>query len=362
MRLAITGGGTGGHVYPALELARQARDRGIDVLYIGSLRGQEGKACEREEVPFVGFPSGPVYSLKTARGWAALLRILRASAMAGKALDRFDPHAVLSTGGYSSAPVVRAAAGRGIPYVIHEQNSVPGRTNVLFSKKAHAVATVFRSGAEHFPKARVVRTGMPIRREIRESAQGSFRFQHRLPGDQPIVFVVGGSQGSAAVNEAALATAVRMARSEVQWLHVAGPNNYDAAMNTLRKLGVGDNYELRAYLDAEEMGAALFSCSVVVGRSGGSIAEIAAYRKPSVLIPLPTAFANHQLMNAREFEAMGAASVVEQSSMTPADLEGRILMWIHDTAKREAAAAALAEWDISDAADRILSLIEEAAA
>lgn len=362
MRLAITGGGTGGHVYPALELARSARERGWEVRYYGSLRGQEGHVCRREGIDFAGYPVGPVPSMRTPRGWWAMGKILRASGAITRDFERWQPDVLLATGGYSSSAPLQAAAKLGLPFLIQEQNTVPGRTNLLFGPKAHAVATVFRNAECHWKRARVVRCGMPIRREIRESDQGRLRFGHTPEGSAPVVLVMGGSQGSAAVNEAALATAVRMANVEVRWLHVTGPDKYEATMTTLRRLAVTHDYEVRAFLDAHEMAAALFSATVVLSRSGSSLAEIAAYRKPSVLVPLPTAFADHQTHNAREFVEMGAALMLDQRTMTPMDVEGRLLTWLYDEPLREHAAAALGEWDVPDAVDRILGLAEEAAA
>lgn len=363
MKLAVTGGGTGGHVFPALELALEARSRGWEVCYLGSLRGQESRAADRAGIPFRGFPSEPLYSLKSPRGWKAAFNLYRANQMAKKALRDFSPDVLVSTGGYASAPVANAAGNLGIPYVLHEQNTVPGRTNRLLSKRAFAVATVFRSGAEHFAGCRVERTGMPIRKDLRDSAQGRLGVGQGMPGHSPILLVMGGSQGALALNDAALATAVRMASTEVQWLHVTGMAHFDSTLVTKQKMAVTAPYEVKAYLEAEEMASALFSSSLAICRSGaGTIAELAAFRKPAILVPYPHAFGNHQLHNAKEMESIGAATVLQQADLQPSALEGRIQMWLTDGALQAAAVIALAEWDIPDAVQRILKLVEEAAA
>lgn len=358
MRLIVTGGGTGGHVFPALEIALAARRRGDEVLYLGSLRGQEGRACERARLDFAGFPTEPLYSLRSWRGWRAAVGILRATGAARRRVRAFRPDVVFSAGGYSSAPVVGAARGLGVPYVIHEQNSAPGRTNKMFSLQARCVATVFHAASKAFPGARVVRTGMPIRRELRDSAQGKLSFaQERPRPGEPLLLVMGGSQGAAALNDAALATAVRMAEKEVRWLHVTGPSHFESTINSMRRLGVLSRFQIKAYLEAEEMAAALFACDLAICRSGGSIAELAAFRKPSILVPLPTAIGDHQRLNALEFEAMGAAIILPQADLQPSTLEARILAWLYDEDRRAAAASALAEWDAPDAVDHILSLL-----
>lgn len=360
MRLVVTGGGTGGHVYPALEIARAAKAAGHQVLYLGSLRGQEGKLCHESGFEFAGFASEPITSWRKPRGWRAALRIYQASRKARAKLEAWRADVVFSTGGYSSAPIVQAAKVAGIPYVIHEQNTVPGRTNRLLGRHAAAIATTFRTGHEHFGKVKVVRTGMPIRQELRQSAQGNL-FGHQSPDTKPLILVMGGSQGATRLNEAAMATATRMAGVGAHWLVAAGPKNYEGLLESKQKLGIGGEFDVRAFLDADEMASALFRASVVVCRSGGSLAELAAFRKPSVLIPLPIAMGNHQFTNAKEFEAMGAAMILEQSELATSTLEARIRHWLADPNAYQAAQEALADWDIPDAADRILALIEEAA-
>lgn len=361
MKIVVTGGGTGGHIYPALEVARELIAAGDEVAYFGSFRGQEGLACERAGVAFTAFPSEPLYRFTSLRGLKGALNLARSMVLARKALMRHRPDAVFSTGGYSSAPVVGAAERLGIPFVIHEQNTVPGRTNRMLSRNAHAVATVFRTGAEHFPGARVVRTGMPIRPEFRRGQQGSLGFETR-PSNLASVLVTGGSQGASALNEAALSTATRMTDGSLHWLHITGPKHYEGMLETLRKFGVGDGYELRAFLQAEEISSAMFACTLAVCRSGaGTLAELAALRKPSVLIPYTAAFGNHQYTNALEFVDMGAALMLEEKDLIPSALESRILAWLHDEPLQQHAARALAEWDVPDAVQRIVTLVREAA-
>jgi UDP-N-acetylglucosamine--N-acetylmuramyl-(pentapeptide) pyrophosphoryl-undecaprenol N-acetylglucosamine transferase len=361
MRIVVTGGGTGGHVYPAIEVAKAARDRGWEVCYFGSHRGQEGKICKDEGFDFQGFPSEPIYSIKSIKGLKAAGNIWRATQLAKKCLVAYRPQAVFSTGGYSSAPVVSAAKALGIPYVIHEQNTVPGRTNHYLAKRAYAVATTFFEAEKAFPGIKVVRTGMPVRRQLRSGAQGQL-FGHETPHDKPLILVMGGSQGAVVLNEAAMSCAMRMSRTGAHWLTVAGTKNYDAMHSSLQKLAIGNEFDLRAYLDGDEMANALFKASVVVCRSGGSLAELAVFRKPSVLVPFPSAMGNHQYYNAKEFADMGAALILEQKDLEPALLEARILAWLDDPLVYENAQRALAAWDVPDAVDRILNLLAEAAA
>ncbi len=362
MRLIVTGGGTGGHVFPALETATQARERGWDVQFYGAARGQEVGACERAAMPLRVFQTGPVYKPLTPKGARSLISLLRATSAVLKAFDEDRPQAVFATGGYAAAPVMQAARKRRVPLVVHEQNTVPGRTNLLFGRHAYAVCTAFHGTARHFRDANVVRTGMPVRRALRQSAQGRLSLEHGHGSASPVVLVMGGSQGSSALNDMALSTAVRMAKSEVQWLHVTGTSHFDVTNESLQRMAVRSDYKVRAYLDADEMAAALFECSLAWCRSGaGTLAELAAFRKPSLLVPYPHAFGDHQRHNALEFVAMGAAEVVAQGEMNPAQVEARILSWLMDKDRRMQAESALAEWDVPDAVDRIIAIIERAA-
>jgi UDP-N-acetylglucosamine--N-acetylmuramyl-(pentapeptide) pyrophosphoryl-undecaprenol N-acetylglucosamine transferase len=281
---------------------------------------------------------------------------------ASRSLVGFQPDVVFSTGGYASAPVVSAAKSLRVPYVIHEQNSVPGRTNRILGQSATCVCTVFESTAQFFPNGRARHTGLPIRKELRQSAQGRLPMTHSIAKAAPIVLVMGGSQGSAAINDMALATAVRMSTTPVQWLHVTGAKHFEQTIASKDKMAVRSDYTVKAYLDADEMASALFSCSLAVCRSGaGTLAELAAFRKPSILVPFPTAFGGHQRLNALEFEKIGAAEVVEQSGLRAAVLETKIEGWLQDAGRRDRAAESLAAWDKPDAAERILGILEEAA-
>jgi UDP-N-acetylglucosamine--N-acetylmuramyl-(pentapeptide) pyrophosphoryl-undecaprenol N-acetylglucosamine transferase len=319
--------------------------------------------ADRVGLPFVGFVSTPVYKVYTPAGLKSLLRLLKASQAARRKLEELRPEAIFSTGGYASAPVVQAAKKLGIPFVIHEQNSVPGRTNKILGQSAKAVCTVFHGAESHFPKDRVHRTGMPVREEFRNAEQGRLDFDAvNGQGHQPLVLIMGGSQGSAALNDAALATAARMARAEVQWIHITGTKHFESTMHSKEKLAIRSEYDLRAYVDGPQMAEAMFSSCLAVCRSGaGSLTELAAMRKPGILVPYPYAHSQHQLRNAEEFTAMGAAEILLQDQLHAAGLEGRILGWLNDPDRIRQAQEALAEWDIVDSVPRILKIVHEAA-
>lgn len=178
----------------------------------------------------------------------------------------------------------------------------------------------------------------------------------------PTILVVGGSQGAMAINEAALGAAQRMVNQDLHWIHVTGPKNFQECYPSYERLGLKDTYQMHAFLGATEMAAAYSRATVVVGRSGAStLAELAAFRLPSVVTPYPHAFADHQVHNAKEFAEMGAALMLSQADLMPAELDKQIQFWLGDVERREQAAKALALWDAPDAAERIFELIQFAA-
>jgi UDP-N-acetylglucosamine--N-acetylmuramyl-(pentapeptide) pyrophosphoryl-undecaprenol N-acetylglucosamine transferase len=340
--VVITGGGTGGHIYPALEVGRALREGQADIEYLGSNRGQEGSICGRQNIPFTGFESRPLYSLRTSAGWKSLMLLLRATAAAKKVLKAKNPDLVFSTGGYSAAPVMAAARSLRIPYTIHDTNSVPGRSNRIFASKAAAFTCTFHCTVGLIPGA--VRTGQPIRRELRAAAQ------ELRPVGRPFVIGVGGSQGSQFINET-LPPAAGHLKLPADVLLATGRNNFDSVETKQ------PNVRLVPYLETDELVDAYRKATVAVARSGGAVAEFALFGLPSVLIPLPTSADSHQLRNAEEFAAFGGAILLEQRDASPLRLAEAIDAWHTDEPRQTAAREALRKWDAPDATDRIVEII-----
>ena len=274
--------------------------------------------------------------------------------MASRALQEIKPAVVFSTGGYSSAPVVRAAKVLGIPYVLHEANSIPGRSIKLFAESAKAVAVTFKRSEKEFTGCRVVRTGMPVRKELREMAKKPPATQ-----DHTLAFVFGGSQGAGFLNEHMPGIAKLMADDRIDWLHSTGPRHIEAVKREVQTLGL-EHYTCEPYLQGNAMAQAYQYATVVISRSGGSLAELAAFGLPSVLVPLPSAAGNHQYHNAKEFADMGAAIIQTEDQFEPNRFAAAIREWLASPERRVAAKNALGSWDIPDATERIVGLIAEA--
>jgi UDP-N-acetylglucosamine--N-acetylmuramyl-(pentapeptide) pyrophosphoryl-undecaprenol N-acetylglucosamine transferase len=348
MNVIVTGGGTGGHVYPALEIGRELKQHGARVTVLGSRRGMEGPASERAGFPFAAYDAQPLYSLRTRRGWQSLVALLRAIPEATRLLAESKAERVVSTGGYSAAPCLYAARKARLPMVLHESNSIPGRTHRLFAGHAQAFTYVFQTTREHAP-LHADRTGQPVRASLVEAAAQT------NPGRE--VLVVGGSQGSAFLNDFVPQVVAHLPGDVTVW-HSVGPGNFDALSPRPRP----DTYRIVPYFDANEMAARYQSAGVALARSGGTLAEFALFALPSVLVPLPNSADHHQGFNALEFARIGAADVRWQPNSPPwrsvpearaSEVAARLMDWLDNAEKRAVAAQALREWYVPNAAAKI---------
>jgi UDP-N-acetylglucosamine--N-acetylmuramyl-(pentapeptide) pyrophosphoryl-undecaprenol N-acetylglucosamine transferase len=352
----ITGGGTGGHVYPALALASELVTRGHSrdtIRFVGARRGIEARV-----VPDAGY----AIDLLPGRGfqrrlspanvrsaWDTLVAFVRAR----RVIQRVRPRVVVGVGGYASLPCLVAARLRRVPAVVHEQNAAPGLANRV-AVRMGATPAVSLPGT---PLRGAVVTGNPVRREIAAT--------RRAPGaGRPLVAVFGGSLGAVRINEAVLGLYDRWRdRHDVAVHHVAGPRNYEdcaARLVALRKPGDALAYELVAY--EEHMEKLYAQTTVAVCRSGAvTVAELAAAGVPAVLVPLPGAPGDHQARNAEALATAHAAVLVPDQECDGARLDAELAALLTDPARLESMAAAARQLARPDAAARLADLVEEVA-
>ncbi|MGI8923981.1 MAG: undecaprenyldiphospho-muramoylpentapeptide beta-N-acetylglucosaminyltransferase [Fimbriimonadales bacterium] len=355
MRIVVTGGGTGGHVYPALEVAKAAVSEGQEVRYLGSLRGIERSACEHAGVSFTGYPSSPIPRLVSPAGLVSAYRILRSSAAVRQDLKKWKPDVVLSMGGYAASPVLTAARWMRLPLVLHEQNSVPGRTNLMAAGAARKVCIVFAEAEAYFPGKSVV-TGMPIRSGLLDVVR------HAAGRETFFTLSYGGSQGSAALNEAILTMAAQVGTQDLTWLQITGPKLFEEVAKALERVCAPPNFQARAFLQADEIAAAYERADLAIVRSGcGTITELASFGVPAIFVPLPQAYANHQYHNAKAIEGIGGGEVLLQKDLTPESLRAAWQGWRSDAERRRQAADALQAWSRRDGTQRVLSVVKEVA-
>jgi UDP-N-acetylglucosamine--N-acetylmuramyl-(pentapeptide) pyrophosphoryl-undecaprenol N-acetylglucosamine transferase len=337
LRIVIAGGGTGGHLYPGIAVAREllARHRNAVVTFAGTARGIESRVVPRE-----GFELDVLRSagLKGASA-AALLRglvLLPLSALdAWRIISRRSPNLVIGVGGYSSGPVVLAAAVRGFRTLLLEQNAVPGLTNRLLSWVVSAAAVTFESTVTYFGRRGFV-AGNPVRPEF-FSEEGRTLTARVGP---PRILIFGGSQGAHAINMAMVEAAPLLAAHPggLAVTHKTGERDLEHVRDAYRRAGLDARVEPFLYAMDREMKEA----DVVISRAGATtIAELTAAGRPALLIPLPTAADDHQMRNAAAFAVAGAAVVIPQKTATGETLANELQVLLDDRELRAKMAAAM---------------------
>ncbi len=350
MRLVVTGGGTGGHIYPALAVAEMVQGmtpandaNGNTVTYVGKIDGLESELVPQngvafEGIRFYGMPRGksPLLPFQLlAWGW----KLREARAHARTILQRLQPDVVFGTGGYVSAPVLMAAHSLNIPYVVHEPDAKPGLVNQLMSRNAAIITTSFSEGAEslgHRPEQQVLVTGNPIRGRIGALSKAEALRQLGIdwPSEQPVLLVTGGSQGARRINQAiveALPTLLNDFGFAVA--HLTGKKRYDETVAALKQshpaIQNHPHYWLRPY--SGEMAALLAIADLAVCRAGSlSLSEMAVCGVPTLLIPYPFAAADHQHKNAQACVRVGASLMLEDDECTGDNLLATLRPLMHE--------------------------------
>lgn len=366
MRVLLAGGGTAGHVFPALALARRLVDRdGAEVSFAGTAAGVEARLVSEAGIPFTAVEARPfVRELSTAalRAPLSLVRSLKACRPLAREAD-----VVVGMGGYVSGPVVTAAIRERRPVVLHEQNSVPGLANRLFSRRARTVALTFAEAARALPRrARTVVTGNPVRsRVLRVLEEPDVLAKEAvetlgLEAARRTVLVFGGSQGALHVDRAAVeACALLGDRDDLQVLLLTGEAHHPGVE---RALAEGSSLLVRTLPFLERMELAYSVADLVVARAGAtSIAEITALGLPSLLVPYPYATGRHQELNARAVQRAGGASVLLDDALTGESLAERIVDLVDDAERLRSMAERSRAWGRPHAADALADVVLEAA-
>ncbi|MGQ7242417.1 undecaprenyldiphospho-muramoylpentapeptide beta-N-acetylglucosaminyltransferase [Salinicola sp. V024] len=317
-RVLIMAGGTGGHVVPALSLARALRERGVTVEWLGSPRGIENRLVPADGIPLNQIDVTGLRG-KGLAGWLAIpWRLTRAIRQSRRVIQRFDPQLVVGLGGFASGPGGLAARLSGKPLVVHEQNAVAGLTNRSLARLATRVYAAF-PGAFPGGKAEVV--GNPVRADIAALGERP-RTAEQMNGRALRLLVLGGSLGAQSLNQKlpeALAALTLSPRPEVR--HQAGRDKDDGTREAYRAAGVAA--EVSAFID--DMAEAYDWADIIVCRAGAlTIAELSAAAKPSLLVPFPHAVDDHQTHNARHLVEAGGAELIQQAELTPERLQAAL--------------------------------------
>ena len=331
LSILIAGGGTGGHLYPGIAVARELMARMPDatVTFVGTAAGIEARVVPREGFPLELIRSAGLKG-KSVTAVARGMSVLPASAVdAWRVISRRRPNVVLGVGGYSSGPVVALSAVRGVPTLLMEQNAVPGLTNRLLARLVKAAAVTYAESTAFFGGKAFV-SGNPVRPEF--FGKEAYDEQRSPPGAARVL-VFGGSQGAHAINMAMVEAATRLAAAtpRLAITHQTGERDLEMVRDGYRRAGIEARVEPFLFAMDREMNTA----DVVVCRSGATtLAELTAARRPSILIPFPAATDDHQRKNAEALVKQGAARMIEQRELTGGRLASEILELATDAAAR----------------------------
>lgn len=334
MKVLLSGGGTGGHVYPAIAIANRIKEDYPDaeILFVGTAKG-----IESEIVPKYGYNIETV----TVQGFKRkidldnvkrVFKLFKGLEQSRKVVKRFKPDIVIGTGGYVSGPVLFNASMSKIPTLIHEQNSFPGVTNKILSKMVTRVLTSFEDSHKRFPEAsqeKLVLTGNPVRKEILVSRKNISRRKLGISEDKKMVLCYGGSGGSRKINEAMKLVIENMVKDDVAFIFATGKAYFEDFSKEISNLSLKPYQKVVPYL--EDMANALSASDLVIGSAGAiSLAEITALGKPSIIIPKAYTAENHQEYNAKSIEKQGGGIAILEKNLTPNSLNEAVFKLLGD--------------------------------
>jgi UDP-N-acetylglucosamine--N-acetylmuramyl-(pentapeptide) pyrophosphoryl-undecaprenol N-acetylglucosamine transferase len=365
--IVITGGGTGGHTSPGLAVAAVLAERGVSCAWIGSRHGIEARMVPERGIPYFAIPTGKLRRYWAWQNVADLgLNVPAAVVAAWRRLRRLRPRVVFATGGFVALPVVTAAAALRIGSVIHEQTAVPGLANRVAARFARHVAVTFPDRQHHFPPARVVVTGNPLRPELRGGTWADVTRHFGLEPGPPLVYVTGGALGAHRINRA-VGEGLPGLLAGAQVLHQCGDNpaTGDRAWLEGRRAALPEA-QARRYVVVpfvgRELAGVYAAASLVIGRSGaGTVNECCQLGVPALYVPLPGTSGDEQTANARQVERAGGAVVLPQSALTPERLLGAVRTLLADPARLGAMRERARSLAVPDAATRIANLLAHAA-
>ena len=358
MKVIVTGGGTGGHIYPALAIAKGLQEiyKNCDILYIGTQKGLEASIVPKTEfnyqfITVEGLPRRiNLQSLKSG------IKLIKGLGQSFKIISNFKPDAIVSTGGYVAGPIGWVGSQMGVPLLIHEQNSYPGITNKLLASKAKRVCLTFEDSKKYFKdKSNLRVTGLPIRSEILNV--------RKKTSHKKTVLITGGSRGAQSINNAVIQAIPEMIKmQDVQFIFITGEAGYENTLSILKKQGINmeaeGNITIKPYVyNIEDV---LGVADLVVGRAGATfLAEITALGIPAILIPYPYATENHQEHNAKSLVKEKAAILISDADLNGQKLFNKIYELLKDNQELETMREASRGLGKPHALEQILDVFKE---
>lgn len=319
MKAIITGGGTGGHIYPALAAADELKKEGWEILYLGADHRMEAEIVPAAGYDFVGLPSRALPRKLTLDLFNSLFYNFKSLFRALKIIRTFKPDLVFGTGGFTAGPALLAAVILRKKTVIHEQNAYPGITNKLLAGLVDKVCLNFKEAEDHLKvkTAKIAVTGNPIRREILKVEAAEAYQSLKLDPELKTILITGGSLGAEIINQNTVKLYQYALQNNIQLIHLTGKKNYKKVVKMLHNKGLNPANSLIRVIDyLDQMEYALKAADLIISRAGATaLAEITSCALPSILIPFAAAAENHQLFNARTLAEQGAALIIKENEL-----------------------------------------------
>ncbi|MBQ0016070.1 MAG: undecaprenyldiphospho-muramoylpentapeptide beta-N-acetylglucosaminyltransferase [Bacteroidales bacterium] len=366
MKAIISGGGSGGHIFPAVAIANAIRQRHpeSDILFVGAL----GK-MEMEKVPAAGYPIKglPIDGLHRQLNWINIKRniqlpykVIKSQCMVRSILRDFNPDIVVGVGGFASEPTLKIAAQMGYPTLIQEQNSYAGLTNKILSKKAHTICVAYDNMSRFFPADKIVMTGNPVRQQIEDIQllNKSEACQHfDISSDYPIVLSVGGSLGASSINNMIQDRLQYFCDNKIQLIWQTGSWMYQQACTAVKEARAETWVKVHQFINRMDMAYA--AADVVISRAGAiAISELCIVGKPTILIPSPNVAEDHQTKNAQALVNKGAAMMIHDKECNEIGID-TLNQLLHDNMRQTTMTKAIQQLAIRGAADKIVDEIDK---
>lgn len=363
MSIVLSGGGTAGHINPALALSEVLEGRGLEVYFAGTPQGVEARLVPQAGLRFKAFEASGFNRSHPLTIVSGVAKIAKSTRAAKEWFSEVKPDAVVGFGGYVSIPVARAAEKMGIPVVVHEQNSVMGMANKYLAKKASAVCLTYEySSCDGVDPSRVHVTGNPVRSSVIRARRDEGRRLLGIPEEARMLLVFGGSLGARHINEAVVAMKDELlSREDLHVVHITGPKELDAV--TLA-LDLSDDQARRWHVMGyqDRMGETLAAADAIVSRAGAtSLAEISARAIPALLVPFPFATEDHQTTNARAYVDAGCAYMMADADVTSDEFRRKVCSLVDDEEVRASMTRAARAQKTADAASILADVVMAAA-
>ncbi|MGF3226790.1 undecaprenyldiphospho-muramoylpentapeptide beta-N-acetylglucosaminyltransferase [Facklamia sp. P12932] len=363
-RIVLSGGGTGGHIYPALALYRVLKERSdVEVLYIGTQRGLESKIVPRAGIPFKAVEITGLKRSISLDNLKLIFKMFHSTHKAKQMIRDFQPDIVLGTGGYVCGPVLLAASMLKVPTIIHEQNSVAGITNKFLARFVNKIAVCFEEASHQFGKNqnKVVLTGNPRGQEVisTPAMPHCLSEQFELKDNQPTVLIFGGSRGAPAINQAGIESLDKWLSANYQVIIATGQNHFQELNEEMvEEINQSNNVRIVPYID--NMPSVFQAINLVVCRAGATtLTELTALGLPSILIPSPYVTDNHQEHNALSLVNNKAAVMIKESKLSGQSLYQEVSQLMVAPEDLKVMGQAAKSMGITDASDRIIQMMNE---